>query len=297
MVENTVVVKGRSVDAPMPGVTAWRNVGNGFKILDLEYIADPKKRDPNWITATKAGMPSAEWEREYGKTWIVYDGKPVYADFSDDHVALGSIIAPRRAKLVSGWDGGPTDLNLAWALGLVLPDELAVTIIDEFMTDDGNTGDFVQIVGSRLQLEWAKLGGFSLHVADASVFTPGGNEKSSLADLMRRHGMPPMPGEVSFAKRRTAVEELITHTYTTVGHQKLYRLRVHERCPMVIEGLKGGYHYPKANAGVGGEYKPLPLKNKFSHVLNCIEYIASRLYVATTSVPYEGRRLPHTSLV
>jgi len=292
-----VTVETRRLENPLPGVSVWTNPKNGFRVLDLEFVADPKKRNPEWIAQQKRGMPIAEWEREYGKTWVVYDGKSVYVDFATAHIARGNIIAPRRAKLVSGWDGGPTDLNLAWALGLVLPHELAVTIIDEFMIDDGNVKDFVQIVGSRLQLEWFKLGGFSLHVADQSVFTPGGIERSSLADEMRKHGMSPIPGEVSFAKRRTGVDDLLTRFYTTVGNELIPRLRIHERCQMSIEGMQGGYHYPKSNAGVGGEYKPLPLKNKFSHVLNCIEYICSRLEVANYEIPYEGRRLPDMSII
>lgn len=295
---NSPIVVAPPREKLMEGMSAWRNPKNGFRVIDLEYTADPDKRSPEWAATTKAGMPSTKWEREYGNKWTVYPGKPVYSDYKEPtHLVVGNIVAPPRSKLVSGWDGGPNDLNLAWALGLVFVDAPAVVIIDEFHVDDGDTEGFVQIVGSRLQLEWFKLGGFCLHVADQSVFTPGGVQKSSMADAMRKHGMAPVPAEISFAKRRVCVEDLITKIYSDKQGGLVPRFRVHERCTMTREALLGGYAYPKANAGVGGEYKPLPLKNKFSHIANAIEYLCSRLHIAGTTVPYEGRRLPRVSVI
>lgn len=288
-----------SKETVMEGVTVWRNSRNGFKVIDLEFKADPRKRSQEWIAQSKSGMPVAEWEREYGSRWVVYDGKPVYGDFDEScHVLNGPIVSPRRARLVSGWDAGPNDVYLAWALGLVIPSELAVIFIDEYQVDDGDITDFVEVVGARLRLEWAKLGGFSVHVADQSVFTKSGvADGKAVADVMRQHHMAPMGGEISFAVRRISVNELLTHTFKSVGGKLIPRFRIHERCELSIEAMRGGYVYGRANLGIGGQYKPTPLKNKFSHIANAIEYVCSRLETATSEIPYEGRALPKRSLV
>lgn len=284
----------------MEGITQWRNRSNGFKVIDLEYKADPRKRDPEWLVTQKKGMPKAEFAREYGDKWLVYEGKPVYEDYDPDlHDLHGPIYALRRCRLLSGWDGGPADTNLAWALLLAFPDELAVIVIDEFWVDDGDVRGFVDIVRSRLNLEWYKIsGGFSIHVADPAVFTPNNVTKSSMADEMRKHGMAPTPGAVSFSARRQSVTELLTKTHK--AHQEgrvVPRFRVHERCEMVREGLGGGYHYPKAASGIGGKYKPMPLKNEFSHVMNAVEYACSKLEAVNTYIPYEGRALPRVAVI
>ena len=281
----------------MEGVSTWVNPNNGFTIIDLKYYADLRKRSPEWLLTAKSGIPTAEFEREYGDKWIVYDGKPVYGnDFVESetgNVIRGPIIATRRARLVSGWDAGPTDLNLAWVLGLIQPAERRVTFIDEYYADDGDVDDFIQIVSSRLKLEWLKLGGFSLHFCDQSVNTQSSLNKKSFADAMRLHGMTPQMGEISFAGRKKAVFELLTHSKSG---RPLWL--THERCILLIEAMKGGYQYPKLpSPSAGGMYKEIPLKNKFSHIANAMEYVCSRINAVSSEIPYEGKRLPRYSLV
>lgn len=299
--EGNVKIVDRRVSL-LEGLTSWRNPGNGFLVLDLSFKADPRKRSSEWLTESQSGIPRAEWNREYGDEWIVYDGKPVYQDYDDNgiHLARGSILAGRRSKLISGWDSGPNDVNLAWALGLAQPGERRVLIIDEYAVDDGDAEDFVQVVQSRLRLEWYKLGGFSVHVADQSVFTETNIKTAkfrSFAELMRAHGMSPIPGEIAFSRRRTAVNGLLKHISKTRDSVIIPGLRIHERCELSREAFRGGYAYPKAISGVGGQYKETPAKNKFSHIANAIEYICSRLEHVGLDIPYEGRKLPLVSLV
>lgn len=287
------------------GIEWWRNKRNGFKIIDLSYWADPAKDNAEWVAQSQAGIPRAEWNREFGSTWVVYDGKPVYQDYdATAHRLSGKIVVPRRTRLISGWDGGPNDVNLAWVLGLVVPHENAVLFIDEYATDDGNIPEFVEIVATKLQLEWVKLGGFSIHVADQSVFTGTQLERGSgtrggkaMADVMRQHGMAPIPGEISFAKRRSNVERLLKGLYKSVDGVLVPKWRLHERCELLHEAMQGGYAYGKSVGGVGGEYKPVPVKNKFSHIANAMEYACSRLGMLDMQIPFEGRMLPSMSLV
>src|SRR3990167_11122560 len=107
------VLSTQKYETPFPGITTWRNVQNGFAVIDLEFTADPSKRSEEWLLQERTGMPRAQFNREYGKTWTTYDGKPVYGDFDDSgpHVMHGTIIVPKMSRLVSGWDGGPNDVN------------------------------------------------------------------------------------------------------------------------------------------------------------------------------------------
>jgi hypothetical protein len=139
-----------------------------------------------------------------------------------------------------------------------------------------------------------KLGGFSLHVTDQSVFTKSNVVKDgrSMADIMRMQGMAPIPGEISYAKRRANVEVMLKKLYKHSAGLIVPQWRVHERCTFLREAMKGGYAYPKVAGGVGGEYKPAPMKNKFSHIANAMEYASSKLNIADMQVPFEGRVLP-----
>lgn len=298
--DKSVLHIAANIERPMDGVEMWRNPNNGFLIVDLDFRADPSKRSQEWIAQSQSGVPKAEWKREFGKDWVVYEGKPVYQDYDDDfHKLVGAIVAPRRARLISGWDGGPNDVNLAWCLGLCFPYENAVIWIDEYTVDDGDIPTFVDVVASRIQLEWAKLGGFSLHVADNSVFTDTKVVKGgkSMADVMRAQGMAPIPGEISYGKRRSAVSIMMKQLYKHNDGNVVPKWRVHERCTFLREAMRGGYAYPRVMGGIGGEYRPAPMKNKFSHIANAMEYACSKLHIADMDIPFEGRALPARELV
>lgn len=277
----------------MEGLTMWTNPVNKFTVLDLEYKADPSKRSEAWKIAAFSGMPKSQLNREYGSTWTVYEGKPVYPDFDVEvHVMHGDIIVPKRSRLISGWDGGPNDLNIAWAVGITGRDG-SIIVIDEFAADNGDLYSVVEEAQARLGLEWQKLGGFSLHIADQAIFTPTRimKRERSMADVLREHGMSPIPGEQAFGKRRELLMKLMTSYFKAHDGGMVPKFRVHERCKLTIESLNGGYAYPKRHGG-GDLYNPKPIKNKHSHIANAVEYMVSRINAAHTYIPYEGRRLP-----
>lgn len=290
----TEILQVQKKDRPLLGIETWINPKNGFRVIDLEYTADPDKRSEEFVLQQRAGMPKADYAREYGKKWTVYDGKPVYQDFDEDiHVLKGNIVVPPRCKLISGYDGGPNDVNLAWVLGVVIP-PLSVLFIDELYIDNGDLFSFVEIISSRLQLEWLKLGGFSIHICDPSVFTPSNTTRDhkSMADIMRQYGLNPTPGEVAYGKRRASVERLMLTMFKFSSGNMVPKLRIHERCEFLIQAMGGGYAYPKIAGGIGGDYKPAPIKNRFSHIANAMEYASTRLDATEDDVAFEGRRLP-----
>lgn len=291
--DGETVVEEKEKSHPLEGITEWRNKSNGFFITDLESKADPDKRSPEWIMQSQAGMTRADWNREFGSSWNVFDGKAVYGSYDEDvHLVKGSIIAPRRTKLVSGWDAGPNDINLAWVLALVSPEIPAALFIDEYQVDDGDTDTFVEVCNSRLRMEWAKLGGFSVHVCDQSVFTKSGvAQGKAVADLMKKRGMFPIPGEISFTKRREIVDKMLVTAVKWERNNMVPRWRVHERCVLLRKAMAGGYHLPKNVGNIGG-FRPVPLKNESSHIANAMEYACSKINSMDYEIPFEGRRLP-----
>lgn len=285
---------------PLEGVVEWVNSINGFTCLDISFKADPEKRSPEWELVSKQGMPKAEWEREYGSSWIVYDGKPVYQDYNSDlHETKGNIIASRKQKLISGYDLGPNDVHMAWVLGLVHSGVPAVTWIDEYLSEDGDTDSFMEVVVSKLRMEWELLGGFNVHVADQSAWTKTKVDKFQTAaiDTMRVYGVYPIRGEISYSKRRQSVEQLLVKPITWISEKPIPRWRAHERCVLLREAMQGGYHYPKNISGLGDAYKPLPVKNKFSHIANAMEYAASKIESLDYVIPFEGRKLPRMTRI
>ena len=65
------------------GLRIVRNKGNGFVVATLRYQADPKKRDPRWISEAKGGLSPAKWAREYEIEYFATMGEKVFPEFTD----------------------------------------------------------------------------------------------------------------------------------------------------------------------------------------------------------------------
>jgi len=78
------------------------------------------------------------------------------------------------------------------------------------------------------------------------------------------------PGPVAFELRKKAIEDYLTKTYAEGPGMLIDE----GNCPLIVEGMAGGYRYPdKAN-----EIEPhmiRPIKNKYSHPLDALQYLAS----------------------
>lgn len=279
----------------LPGFTTWKNPKNGFTIIDLETKADVHKRSDEWRLAQAKGMPKSQFNREYGSSWVVYAGKPVYQDFDEGfHIARGTIVVPRFARLIAGWDVGPNDVNIAWCLGVTGRDS-SVLIIDEVYVDNGDMYGLCETAQEKLQLEWNKLGGFAIDLVDQAAFTKSKvvREGRAMADVMREYGFQPQSSpEQAFGKRRNNVERLMTSLYKSIDGTHTPKFRVHERCELLIAALNGGYAYPEMSGGRGGEFNPRPLKNRYSHIANAMEYLCSGLSLVSQRIAFQGKALP-----
>ena len=83
-----------------PGLTAWTNPGNGFRILKLHYSADPAKRAPEWKQRAMQGMPTRGWLREYELSFEAPLGQAVIPEFGSSHVRP---VNPSQARILRGW--------------------------------------------------------------------------------------------------------------------------------------------------------------------------------------------------
>jgi hypothetical protein len=103
------------------------------------------------------------------------------------------------------------------------------------------------------------------------VGDPSGTSKSTIYeettfDVLKRMGFKCVPAPTNdLDPRLRAVEAWLLKQFDGGGAM----LFDEDRCPIIIQGLAGGYRYAKTRTGVR---KPLPDKNKFSHPLDALQY-------------------------
>lgn len=269
------------------------------KFMELEVPADwqvfiqPGGMDDDaenleWLTQTPDTLllpPDDERRREQGREYykrFIRSNSPdwckryVHAQFGDD--PSGSAVFRESFKqqwhvvdelepissypLIVGLDFGRDPCAV-----ILQPDHRGrLLVLEEIIAED---------IGLELQLQRAikpvlmqdRYIGKSVYI----VGDPAGRQRSTLYeetsfDLIKREGLMAYPAPTNdIAKRISAVESWLLGSRDGGPAMLIDR----ERCPTLVRALSGGYRYGRTR---GGQRKPLPDKNEYSHVMDAFQY-------------------------
>jgi len=279
-----------------------RKTKDKWWILTIHYSSVPGYD----YEAATAGMSEETIRQELEIDWSTTKGKRVYPEFGRrHHIALDNIGFNPRAPLYCGWDWGiggslafvPTQLN-GFGQWLIFPpvspgEESTIGVYE-----------FGQIVSDHLQRYYAAPFGLTVkqlrtvHFGDPAGAGPpprtGDSPKEvrscfqiierglELAAGVDEQGRPITirrpgfgwhikPGAVNITDRLEAIRNRLKLTL----HDGLPALVVDPRAQITIEGFLGGYHYPQRR---DGHYESRPEKNIYSHVMDALGYVATRLF-------------------
>lgn len=210
---------------------------------------------------------SPDWVAMYieGKPGILLQGKMVYNNYQRSiHVAKEPLVWAKGA-LFRGWDDSG---NIPACIVGQVVGHGGVQILKEFCTDKMNIGDFAKWV--NIECNTVFPGAKYIDYDDPA----GHNEYSkreggftSNAEMIRDEiRVMPMASDQAFGARVGAVERAL-------------RIRdgllIDPSCTRLINGFGGGYHYPEV--GNTGIYREQPLKNRFSHIHDALQYIMIKI--------------------
>lgn len=162
---------------PKPDGFNWRTAPSGFTVVEIDYWADPEKRDPAWADRIRRLMPSEkQWRREFLRDWDSGEGDSFYPEFQ---TWGGRRMFVRKAPGIlynqpinRGWDFGfrrPACVwfqysfkqDLAWVLREIMPEQIAT---DDFAA-------LVQYLSGQLDIR--HLGQGALTWVEKIKETPG----------------------------------------------------------------------------------------------------------------------------
>ena len=202
-----------------------------------------------------------------GQYGYVKDGKPVYPEYNDaTHCKDVLVPEDNSVTFYRGWDFGLTpaccfsyvDTKGRW----IVFDELVATDrgIDRF-------SDEVQhhCVLNYHDIEWVDIG------------DPAGNQRAqtderTCFDVMIGKGINIMGGDQDPNIRVESVKRPLSRM--TEGEPDFL---LHPRCKMLRKGFKGQYQYRRVKTAQE-RYGDKPDKNKFSHVHDALQYVATHIF-------------------
>jgi hypothetical protein len=192
-----------------------------------------------------------------------YAGWPVYPSWRDA-IHVNTTLHADPGPLVRGWDGGLTPACV-W---LQLPPSGGVRLLMELQGTDVGLEQFAPQV---LALGQQQFGGVRpyLDFGDPAIDIRSANDLVQGADILRKFGIHLQHGIQDPWTRIQAVRSWLT----PIG-----LFQANPRCKLAIAGFRGAYKRQVKN-GVPGELpdKTEPESQRHSHVMNAIEYVATRL--------------------
>lgn len=261
-------------------------LANGTRYAALHFSADYGKdqawerrktsgeqlADGSWV----AGVPIREWKEQMGMHEDIYDGVPVFADYSDTrHCPLsireiGIPIFP-GACYIGGWDGG---LVPAFVLGQITTDFQVQRILEVTSEGDDPIETFVPRVlracEKRIPGRWDEI----YHTGDPTIWnrTPGTGESAGQL-AKRKFGVNIRLSTNVWDVRRSAVTWSLTDRLDNGAPRSIID-PVH--CPVLRKAYQGAYELEVSTRGdtVGaGRILSEPLKNGFSHCADADQYL------------------------
>lgn len=278
------------IESPVKGIQKWTTEA-GIRSIRLHYSADPE-RDPDtplgkaWIeTMTKGlvgGVTNGIWRKEQEIDFSIREGLPIYKTFKEQrHVSALPLKPMKNVPILRGWDFGGTPAcaitqrtfaTPRWNIfpSLFVPNDqfsgiirFGRTVIEycnmvypgyEFIDYADPAGD------SRSQVDERTCFMILSSPADRKIEEGGG------------FGLNVQPGEVTWQGRFEAMETALSRQED--NGECFVQIDPRER--FIIDAFNGGYRRRK----IAGKdlYADDPEKNEYSHVMNALEYIASRIF-------------------
>lgn len=271
-------------------VVIWQNPGNKFLVFNLHYTANPNKRSPEFRESVRKSMPRKDFLVEYETEWNVYDGKPVFEDYSPSRHEQKVPLEPYLGlPLLIGWDFGLTPAAVVAQLR-----DNTLFILREFTAANKSIDRFAPHVMQQLKQlypEWADQQRDFRHYIDPAGLQEAQTDQRTCAGVMAAAGLRNIAAGFpnnTWEPRRKAVEKfLLQHSKDGAGLQ-LYP----PHCPVLSKGFVGGYRYPDKYGTIEPK-RPEPIKDLYSHPHDALQYLCGGACSLLTQRPNVDIPVPY----
>ena len=234
---------------PNPRAENIQNHSLGYQY----YLNQVAGKTEDWIKVFLLG--------DYGTTM---DGKPVYPEWNDkDHFSSNSLMPVDGMPVILSFDFGLTPA----CVFLQMSPKGQLLILDELVSEDMGIRQFYSEVVRPFILQK-----YSRHRIEA-VGDPAGNiraqtdEKTCMQELLSMGLIcEPAPTNEFLARRESVAFFLQRLSSSGPG------FILGPDCKMLRKGFNGGYRYERIRASGTTKFKDRPVKDKFSHVHDALQY-------------------------
>lgn len=244
-----------------------KNPSNKFTVVRCHYSADPDKATLEWYDKARSGMTERGWNREYEIDYTSFAGKSFFPEFKDFNVAKETIPFQRGETLYRGWDYG---FHRPCALITKLNQFDQWCWIKSILGEDEGIRDFGNRVKRFCQAEYP--GAKWIDAGD-----PAGNQKSDKSEQTSVEILGSMGIYVQSRKQEIKLGAEIIRQKISMRADGKVGLVVDPTQTEIIDGFKGGIHYPEPKEGQA-EKEFYHKDGFYDHIFDASRYLAVEMF-------------------
>lgn len=225
----------------IPGLTEWRNPGNGFYVIKAHYTADPKKRSEEWKEKQRKGLGLNDWNREYEIDFASFSGKPVFLhDYDDSRMWIPWEVS-KKFPIIRSWDFGYHHPAVSWCQFI---DGVQFVVLESDMGNDIDFRIYVRHILSMSALLFPNREFIDCCDRAGSFVQSTGDPEVKI--LVSEFGIVPRYKYFLVNYTIGLVRDLMNGNYK---NKPRFILNSSASNSLVRDALRGGYHYGEPKDG------------------------------------------------
>lgn len=233
----------------LDGMEAWTNAGNGFRVIALDYWADPRKqKGSEWEAKEKAGTTNRAWRTEYCREFLGSSGLPVFMHEWDQqrmiYTPTKDELEERRYRpLVVGLDFGyqRPAITVSWFQAGRIWKVLRAHIGQKI-----HFTPFMRQVKVLLDQWFPDHEGGFLWCCDAAGKHQGSDAEPEVEILRKMFGIRP---RFQWSLIPPTIDRMRDYMCDVHQKQPCFQVERHPSTRIIIDALNGQYCYPEAKSG------------------------------------------------
>lgn len=244
-----------------------RNKKNDFCVLRIHYSTDPDKDKDSWIKEAKRGMPERGWLREYEIDYTSFAGKPFFLEFGELNIAKKQIEYTTKETLYRSWDFG---FHRPCCLITKLNQFEQWCWLKLIMGQDEGIMNFGKRVRKYCLTEYS--GAKYIDACDIAGTQVSDKSEKTSVQILNALGIWPQSRKQPIEQGAQIIrQKLIMRADGKIG------LLVNSDQTEIIDGFKGGLHYPEAKEGQA-EKEFYEKDGYYDHIFDAGRYLATEMF-------------------
>lgn len=236
----------QNVTVYCPGMEAWNNAGNGFRVIGLDYWADPRKpKGGAWEVQERKGTTDRDWRQEMMREFNPTSGRAVFDhEWDKSRMLVDPEPLEEYRPLIVSLDFG---YNRPAATVSYFKYARVWKVLRAYMGHQVHFTPFMRTLLILMQEWFEDLADHPVKWCCDAAGKQEGREVGSEVDILRKtFNIRP---RFKYSLVAPTIDRMRDYMSEVVKGAPCFQVERHPSTRIIVDALDGGYAYPEAKQG------------------------------------------------